>query len=1025
MTLILVILILCAVALVGLRSLEAIERFLYWITSFALHGDIDAHIQVVAPLDDFSMQTVNRDLMTVIEIKGIRTLVGTREYEQISHRFGEVLSKFMNAGNGRQHSYAIGFRSTPEGAPRRLREVFGPMLKTATRLGIKDKSPMLSQMQAMADVCTDETAYLVIYTHQKGLGKQDQQRNIEARAQMLAKVAKSAPGSRVDESIAQPVRIPSTQVLVRHSSAVKNLLGDLGGEFNKGGCGLLVERKSCAEGMNLIRRHTDASMFPASWRPRLTGDRSASRPQSMTRRKGEATHITPLSLSRQLVTEQATEFFEEVEYVQRGKLLYAGLAMDVPPDNGSEPWLDLMKRLNRQCPISVNFEIIPNGEKDIRKADQFYSGMIGAFSDYNKQIKLAWKHLQALKKADVYICGMRVVMMTWAHDKGTLVDNLMFLKSSLESWGSAVATNETGSPALLSYAAAAGLCRRMPATYMPGPTVEFAKMLPIFSASSIWDDGQWVPHTIEGRPYPVKFGSPEQAFWGTAVLAPTGSGKSFALNLINSGILLTPGLDKLPLMTLMDVGPSLELALNMVRAQLPAHMRNQILTVRLRNDPKYCINFFDTQHGLDRLTDVDRDFAISVVMAVAPNLGNEGERFIGQVIDAAFEMFGRNSPEQRRWQSSLDERVSKAIASIGMQVTPDTFVWEVVDALMDAGRTEDSYLAQRYAMPRLQDLIKASRVKSILDSYGKAPTPTNELIIDVFTRSIQTGQASYQLISGFTKFDIGNARVVLVNLEEVVTASETVEAKTRASVMFMLSRRLGARNYFLRWEELEPLVPQRYREYQRKRVAQIEATLKFLLYDELHYASGIPAMRRQLGTDNRVARKYLVVPFLSSQRLVDFPPDVIENTYIFLILGIGTNNSLAELKNTFGLTDSEAIAIEQECKGPGTLFARFKTKKGTTSQILKTTASGYYTWAFTTDKDDVMLREQVVKLMGGQDHLLEALSRLTAAFPTGSYRDELGLYRRLRGDSASEESESSTFARKVLEHEPREYALSN
>ncbi len=1004
---------------------DFIEKTLYWITSFALHGDVAAHIQVSAPLDEYSLQTVNRDLMTVIEIKGIRSLVGTREYEAISKRFGEIISKYMKAGNGRQHAYALGFRSDPAGAPRRLREVFDPMLRTAMRLGIKNFTPLLTQVEALSGVCSDETAYLVVYTHQKGLSKQDQQRNVEARAAMLSKIAKAAPGSRIDETISQPVRIPATQVIARHSSAVQNLLTDLAADFNKGGCGLLVEKLTCAQGLSLIRRHTDSSSFPASWRPRLIGDVSASRPQSMTRRKGEATHLTPLALSRQLVTEPSREFFEEIEYVQRGALLYAGLSMLAPPENGSEPWLDLMNRLNRQIPIAVNFEIIPNGESDIRKADQFFSAMIGAFNDYNREIKLSWKHLAELKKSGVYVCGMRVVMMTWAADKATLLDHLMFLKASVEAWGSAVATNETGTPALLSYAAAAGLCRRMPAHYMPGPTVEFARMLPIFSAASVWDDGQFVPHTKQGRPYPIKFGSTLQNFWGAAVLAPSGSGKSFLLNLINSGILLTPGLDKLPYMTLIDVGPSLRLALDMSRAQLPVHLRSQILSVRLRNDPDYCINFLDTQHGLDRLTDVDRDFAISVVSAVCPNLGPEGERFIGQVIDSAFRMFGRNSTEQRRWQSSLDERISRAIADIGMEVNPDTFVWEVVDALMDAGRVEESAIAQRYAMPRLQDLIKASRATEILTSYGETPTPTREKILTVFTRNIQTGQASYQLISGFTKFDVGSARVVSVDLEEVVTASETEEAKLRAAVMFLFSRRLGARNYFLRWEELEKLVPERYRAYQRARVEDIQESQKFLLYDELHYASGIPAMRRQLATDNRVSRKYLVIPFLSSQRLVDFPADVIENTYIYFILGTGSDNSLDELKRTFGLTDSEAQAIGQECNGPGTMFALFKTKKGATSQILKTTSSGFYKWAFNTDKADALLRDKVVEMMGGQDHLLEALSHLVAAYPGGSYRDALDRHRRARGADAGEEREIDIFARKVIEATPVAYELTN
>jgi intracellular multiplication protein IcmB len=1000
---------------------DVIERGLYWLTSFGLHADIDAHVQVVAPLDEYSIQTVNQDLMTVIELKGIRQLVGDLEYGKISGNLSAVLSKYMKAGNGRQHSYSIGFRSAPEGAKRRLAETFDPMRKTAERLGAKRFDPVASQVLALAAVCSDESAYLVFNTHVKGLSKQDIERNAEARAAMLSKIAKAAPGSRIDAAISQPSRIPATQVIARHTAAVANLIEDLARDISKGGCCLLVEKLTCAEGLALMRRHTDSSAFPSSWRPRLIGDKSASRVQSMATRKGEASHITPMALSRQLVTEPAQEFFEEIEYARRGKLLYAGLVMEAPPENGSEPFLDLMSRLNRQIPLSTHFEIIPNGEKDVRRADKFYSGMMGAFSDYNKAIKLGWKHLEDMRKEGHYICGMRVVIMTWARDKRLLVDHLSFLKSSIESWGSATATNETGTPALLSYAAAAGFCRRMPAQYMPGPMDEFAKMLPVFSAASVWESGQAVLHTKQGRPYPVGFGTRLQNFWGTAVFAPSGSGKSFFMNQLITGILLSPGLDKLPYLTAIDVGPSLELSLDVVRSMLPPHMASQIVSVRLRNDPEFCINFLDTQHGLDQLTDVDRDFAISVVSAVAPSLGPEGERFIGQVIDAAFRLFGRRSPQQRKWQASLDARVSAALEAIGFPISDETFVWEVVDALFDAGRIEDSAIAQRYAMPRLPDLIKASREKEILDSYGKTPTPSGELLIDVFTRSIQTGQSSYQLISGFTRFDVGNARVVTVNLEEVVSASETEESRLRASVMFLFSRRLGARNYFMRWEEIEKLVPDRYRAYQRARVDDLQQTLKFLLYDELHYCSGIPAMKRQLGTDNRVARKYTMVPILSSQRLGDFPPDVIENTYSYFILGVGSNDSLAGVQNTFGLSNSEASAIASECKGPGTLFGMFKTRKGTTSQILKTTASGMLSWAFNTDQADALLRKRVRQMLGGD--LLLALGHLTAAYPGGSFRDSLEIYNRKRGDKTNDDSYIDVFARQVLEADPVRFEM--
>jgi intracellular multiplication protein IcmB len=995
---------------------DAVEKLLYWLTSFVLHADVDAHVQVLSPIDTHALQTVDQGLMSVIELKGVRQLVGEREFAQIADNLAKTLAKTMKAGNGRQHSYAFGFRSSPQDAPRRLAETFRPMLQTARRFGARRLDPILSQVQVLGRVCNDESQYLVFYTHKQGLSTQDLERNAAARMEMSTRLARSAPGSRVEASFAQPVRIPPSQVITRHNAAIQNVIADLSRDLDKNGCCLLVELLECDAALSLMRRHMDASGFPSSWRPRLIGSKSGSRPQSMASRKGDASHLLPLALSRQMAAEGADEFFDEVEYVRRGKLLYAGFVMEVPPEDGAERFLDLMDRLGRQIPISAHFEVVPNGERDVRRADRTFAAWMGALSDHNKAINAAWKHLQDMKKGGYYICGMRVLMVTWAESKRKIIDNLSFLKATVESWGSASGTNETGSPALLSYAAAAGFCRRMPAPYMPGPIEEFAKMLPVFSPASVWDSGQLVTHTKQGRAYPIAFGTPLQNFWGTTVFAPSGFGKSFFMNMMVLGILFSAGLENVPYMTLIDVGPSLKLALDIARSVLPERIARQIVSVRLRNDPSYCINFFDTHLGCDRPTEVDRDFAISVVMAVCPSLGAEGDRFVGQVVDAAYRLFGRRSAEQRRWQVSLDGRVTDALKEIGFEAGDGTFVWEVVDALMDAGRPDDAALAQRYAMPRLQDLVKAARTREILDSYKATPSATSESLLDVFTRGVQTAQSSFQLVSGFTKFDVGNARVVSVDLEEVVTATETDEGKRRAAVMFLFSRRLGARNYFLRWDELEKLVPDRYRAYQRARVQDLQEMLKFLLYDELHYASGIEAMARQLEIDSRVARKYTMVPIMSSQMLADFPAKVMVNCYTRFVLGVGSKTSLNEMGETFGLTPSELEAIRTECTGPGTLFASFNTRKGQTSQILKTTASPMLTWAFNTDRDDAMMRAHVTERLDGD--LIEALARLTAAFPKGSYRDDLARYRRSKGEGVAEEGFIERFARMALEAEP-------
>jgi intracellular multiplication protein IcmB len=353
------------------------------------------------------------------------------------------------------------------------------------------------------------------------------------------------------------------------------------------------------------------------------------------------------------------------------------------------------------------------------------------------------------------------------------------------------------------------------------------------------------------------------------------------------------------------------------------------------------------------------------------------------------------------------------LVSLGYQFSDKTRVWDVVDWLFDQGQVDAASRAQRFAVPRLPDLVQAAQAKTIQDQFGgedAAKTPGGEKLVQVFIRNITSAQTEYTLISGFTRYDIGNAKAMAIDLEEVVGSMTSEEGKRRSAIMFLFARRLGARNFFLRWEELKSIVPERYRDYQEQRVNKIGESLKFLEYDEKHYTTGIESVDRQLAVDLRVGRKYKTVTMMFSQMLADFPRATVDNCYTYLIMGKGSAASARELQETFGLSDSEIGAIESKCTRPGVLFGLFKTKLGDTSQVLQLTAGPFCQWAFTSGKDDGMLREELIQRVGD----VEALRMLAKVFPEGSAMKALELYRQRRdvGDRDTR-SEAQIFADKV------------
>ena len=990
---------------------DFVERFFYWFSSFFLEGDVDAYCQVAGVMNDDVILTTTEDMMSVVEIRGARRLMGHSEYESMAEHLSNLFIKIMKSGNGKQHSFAIGYRSSPESSKRLLSEIFRPNLMTLRRFGSVESILIDDQIKALSEKCREETMYIILMTHKSGLSAADRERFDEWRTKTSAQMYQAAPGTSMADGHAQNLRLPPPVLMPRHQAALKNFVLDLERDVRAGGVGVLAHVLSGEEGLSLMRRHLDASNFDSSWRPRLIGGKSSSVVlPGVSARKSSGSHLMPMRLSRQMVSEPLVEVFGDVECAKRLGLYYAGIVLDVPPESGSAPFSELMERIDRSLPFSVNMEIVSNGV-DRRKMDLLFAGFVGAMGDYNKRVKEAWALLKKMKQAGTYIGAMRVTMVTWAASEEAVVLNLSILKSSVESWDSCVASNETGSPGLLALSAAAGFTNRLPASYIPAPMYEIARMAPVFSSASVWSDGQLITHTKEGRPYPVAFGSTMQNFWGTLIFAPSGFGKSFLMNTINMGIMLSPGLENLPYLTVIDVGPSSSLVMDLTRSVLPAHLARQVISIRIRNDEQFSVNPFDTQLGCERPTEVDRDFQVCVVSTVCIGLGPEGDRFIGQVIDEAYKMYSRQSPSQRRWEMTMHEGINAALTSIGFRLEHKTFVWEVVDALFMANRIDDASIAQRFAVPRMADLIKACRTKEMLDTWGKLPTPLGELVIDVFSRCIQTAQAEYSLVCGVTQFDIGSARAISIDLEEVVTGSESDEGKRRAAMMFLFARRLGAKNYFLRWDEIASLIDPRYHAYQFDRIKRLEESLKFLEYDEMHYASGIPSMARRVQEDLRVGRKYKCVTMMASQQLADFPSIAVDNCYSYFILGAGADSSLSQIESVFGLSASESYAIQSECNGPGRLFGMFKTVKGKTSQVLYTTAGSFTKWAFSTSKDDALLRSALTRLLDGD--YLAALKALSAAYPSGSARDEMEKYRRSRTGVSDGEFIIDVFARKV------------
>lgn len=994
---------------------EIVEKGFYWIgQNGLLNSDAEKQCQINAAIDERTFVTTSDAVISFIRLYGTAKVIGAEEFDTAVEGITRKLAAYMKMGTGSQHSFGFGFLVDPDAADQLAGELLKPLASTCMRLGMKSDALIRDMMGVLKGSTQEEINVMVVMTHPEGLTSDERKLMTAWRLRQSKHFA--AHGS-VDDEQAQTPEYHGPLLMPRHRGLVDTLVRDLA----KDNIGIIADVMSAKEVSRMHRRFLDRDPLPADdWCAAMVGDPMV---QKAATRPRDASHMFPMRYGRQLLTSSVRERFYDVEAAKYGNWLYGSVILEQAPSSEEPPTFEeLVDQLGRRIPWSANFEILPNG-LEFNKAEQMLSGFMGAFGDHNRNIKQAFELLKTFKAGGHYVCALRATFMTWARTPDELTTRLSYLKLAVQGWGSAVCTNETGAPGLAYMSGAPGFTKRALSPYLAGPLRTILHMMPFSRPASLWKHGGLILRTKGGRPYPIQLGSTLQTYWGMLIFAPPGSGKSFLLNCINRGNVIAPGMQELPYMTLIESGLSGTGVANFMKDNLPDHLARQILTIRMRNSVEYAVNPFDTYVGCEMPTESQMDFQLAMLGTLCMNLGNEADNFLSQVIREAYRMLASDSPKARRFQRSYDQRVSDALDDIGFVEVPQvTTMWDVVKALFEAGRVHEAWLANRYAVPTLQTLIEASNSPTIRDQYGNAPAATGENIIPVFHRLIMAAQSNFEVISTYTRYDVGDARIVVFDMEEITRAASSDGGKQRAAVMCLFARQLGAGQYFTHWDELRSVVPETYRSYHQKRAAKMREGLKFIEYDELHNFRGIKAAMNLLAKDAREGRKYKVVAILSSQYVEDFPRELINAANSYLILGKGSDTSARQIQDTFGLTPSESYEIDQYLNGPdevlgAPLFALFKTGRGRISQLLYNSAGPLELWAYTSSGDDADVR----KLMADRIGYGRALSYLSARFPrNGMFREYLDSLRLRMGHRRGDSDQDQRFIEQVAEALSRE-----
>ncbi len=950
--------------------LDSIDSILAWFST-ELKQTAESYCDLETAEDTHTLVARDGSLVSIIKIAGVTKLVGTEEFDAIHRGLTQSLQPTLKRAG---HAVQVYFSYDKTGVKPELEEILSPAKGTAARLKLKLDDLFKERIEYLAKYCAKEELYFVLWTRPSSLtGEQLSRANKEKLK--LIRDNKIPPFINGQNLIAG---VPDLREA--HASFARSVVTDLNALSVS--CGLLEVH----EALRAVRKSIDPEFTATEWQPVLPGDKipvHEARPSA-----GELSGLMYPPIARQVFPRDALSI--DLRTIRVGDRIYTPLFIDLFPQD-LKSFIALFSRtLATQVPWRMSF-LIQSGGLAAMGFKAAMASILSWTAAHNGLVADSVKLLRDLEtNTDDAIVKLQVSFATWAPEGNIrlLRTRAAELAKAVEGWGTCEVSEVCGDVFAGVASSTLGFSATSVATPSVAPLSDVVYMLPFTRPASSWDHGALLLRSPDGKPWPYQPGSAQQTTWIDLMYARPGSGKSVLSNALNLALCLSGGIQRLPRIAIVDIGPSSSGLISLLKEALPPEDRHLVAYHRLRMTPDYSINPFDTQLGTRKPTAQERGFLVNFITLLATPLGAERpydgvSDMAGLVVDELYKYL-QDDAKPHPYTKGIDLLVDDILGEIGFVLDERTTWWEVTDALFLAGFPHEALLAQRFAMPLLADAAAICRTQVVEDLYGQVKAPTGEPLIQAFSRMISSSVREYPILSNVSQFDIGDARVVSLDLDEVAKSGGDA-AERQTAVMYMLARYTLGRHYYLT-EDVLPDFPEAYREHHRKRIAEIREDAKRIVYDEFHRTSKARAVRDQVILDMREGRKWNVQIALISQSLDDFDPVMVEFATSVFIMDAGPEQAIKRSTEIFGLSETARVALKTRVHGPraggATFLAQFSTKSGINTQLLTSTLGPVELWSFSTTAEDARIRNKLYEKLGPA----EARRVLANLFPNGSVK---------------------------------------
>lgn len=922
-------------------------------------------------------------LGTVLRIDGVRQVLGADELMKIVDDMNMRMSPYLIRDG---HAVQVWFARDPDLSSQMVKDLVMPARRVARKLNLDLDDLFNEREENLPKYVTWEGFYIVLWTRLSIFTKKE----IET-AKLQTEIPKIWP--QIGDT--QDTLRAAKALKDRHRAFVTSFLADLKDIH------IRAEALEVHEALKAMKWSIYPDLIGADWKASLPGDPLRERVPEIT--DYDASHLLWPRIETQLFDREAEVVNPRI--VRVGAKYFAGLDMSVGPQE-TLPFSVLLQRMIEldEFPWRVSFLIEGEGLKTLN-IKAFLASIFQITNSDNKQIREAIKELNEARGNGTTVTRLRISFATWSpigEDGLRLIEERASrLQRAVESWGYCAVTPLVGDPLAAVMSTTIGLSVSPTAQAGAVPLPDAIKMLPWNRDASPWKYGSVLFRTPDGRQWPYQPGSSLQDTFIDLIFAPPGKGKSVYMNTSSLALCLSPastsgtGGAKLPRIAIIDVGPSSSGLISLLQESLPLERRHEVAYHRLRMIPENAINPFDTQLGCRYPLPLERAFLVNFLTTLGTEPGDERppaglSGILGVAIDSVYEKLDDRHRKgvPNKYNPGVSRAVDRALAAHGISFENGvTCWWDLVDTLFQKGDVHNAMLAQRHAVPRLENLMTALRDDQVMDVHGEAKISTGEKVVDVCARMISSAIREFAILQRPTSFDIGDARVVALDLDEVAPKGGA-QADKQTALMYMLARFVLARDFYLNKENLQ-IIPEDYQSYHGPRIRRLRETPKLLAYDEFHRTSHSPTVRAQVLMDMREGRKWGVHITLASQLLQDFDKDMVDMASGIWIMGVGNDRSALEAADVFGLSPTALEIVKRDLGGPGKKGAPFlailNLKEGKHEHLLFNTLGPTELWAFSTTAEDAALRTRLYEILGP----VETRRRLSKRFPAGSAKGEV------------------------------------